>query len=69
MIEKIKNINEKLIDINKDNQEELKKQLLIKKILETKNPFLNLKVEYAYAILRDLNIPEENLREVYIELI
>lgn len=69
MIEKLKCINEKLIKLNKNNDEELKKQLLIKKILEEKDCFLKISIEAAYSILRDLKIPEEDLKKVYIELI
>lgn len=69
MIEKLKSINKKLIDLNKNNDEELKKQLLIKKILEEKDCFLKVSIEDAYSILRDLKISEEDLKKVYIELI
>ena len=69
MIEKLKSINEKLINLNKNNDEELKKQLLLKKILEEKDCFLKINIEHAYSILRDLKIPEEDLKKVYIELI
>ena len=69
MIEKLKSINEKLIKLNKNNDEELKKQLLIKKILEEKDCFLKISIEDAYSILRDLKISEEDLKKVYIELI
>lgn len=69
MIEKLKSINEKLIKLNKNNDEELKKQLLIKKILEEKDCFLKISIEDAYSILRDLKIPEEDLKKIYMELI
>lgn len=69
MIEKLKSINKKLIDLNKNNDKELKKQLLIKKILEEKDCFLKISIEDAYSILRDLKISEEDLKKVYIELI
>ena len=69
MIDKLKMINERLIDANKDNPQELQKFLLIKEILNQENCFLNMSIEYAYSILRDLQIPEENLKEVYLELI
>lgn len=69
MIEKLKSINKKLIDLNKNNDKELKKQLLIKKILKEKDCFLKISIEAAYSILRDLKIPEEDLKKVYIELI
>ena len=48
MIEKLKSINKKLIDLNKNNDKELKKQLLIKKILEEKDCFLKISIEDAY---------------------
>ena len=60
---------QKLIKLNKNNDEELKKQLLIKKILEEKDCFLKISIEDAYSILRDLKISEEDLKKVYIELI
>ena len=69
MIEKLKSINKKLIDLNKNNDKELKKQLLIKKILEEKDCFLKISIEDAYSILRDLKISEEDLKTVYIKLI
>ena len=42
---------------------------LIKKILNEKDCFLKMNIEYAYAILRDLKIPEDQIRNVYLELI
>ena len=42
---------------------------LIKKILNTNDPFMNMSIEYAFAILRDLDIPESRLKDVYKELI
>lgn len=69
MIEKLKNINEKYIEEYKENPHELKKYELIKKILNEKDCFLKMNIEYAYAILRDLKIPEDKIKEVYFELI
>ena len=69
MIEKLKDINEKLIAVNNDNPKELKKQILIKEILDQKDCFLNISIEYAYSILRDLGIPETELKNVYSDLI
>lgn len=68
MIEILKEINQKLLKKHKD-KEELKKYQLIQKILEIKNCFKSMKIEDAYAILRDLQIPEEKLKQVYIDLI
>ena len=61
-------INEKLIEINKNNPKELKKHLLIKEILKDDNCFLKMDIEYAYSILRDLKFPEEDLKKVYLKL-
>lgn len=69
MIEELKNINEKYIEEYKENPKELKKYELIKKILNEKDCFLKMNIEYAYAILKDLNIPEDKIKEVYLELI
>lgn len=69
MIEELKNINEKYIEEYKENPKELKKYELIKKILNEKDCFSKMNIEYAYAILRDLNIPEDKIKEVYLELI
>lgn len=69
MIEKLKEINDKLIELSKDNKEELKKQILIKKILEEKDCFLKMNIEYAYAVLRDLKFSEDEIKKVYMQLI
>lgn len=69
MINKLISTNEKLIEKYKDNNEQLEKYLLIRKILNTKNSFSKMNVKYAYSILRDLMIPEENLKEVYIKVL
>ncbi len=69
MIEKLRDINEKLISLNKNNEKELKKQILIKKILKENDCFLKMSIENAYSILRDLKISEENLKKVYLELV
>jgi len=69
MKDKLKDINKKLIELNKENEIELKKYTFIEKILEEKNCFLKMNIETAYAILRDLKIPEENIKAVYLELI
>ncbi len=69
MIEKLKIINEKCIETYKSNSNALKKYEIIKKILNEKDCFLKMNIEYAYAILRDLKIPEDQIKNVYLELI
>ncbi len=66
---------EKLIEINNSiinqtiNEQEKEKHLLIKKILDDKNCFLKMNIETSYALLRELNIPEENIKSTYLDLI
>ena len=69
MFNKLKQINELLIEKNKNNKEELKKQKLIQGILSNINCFYNMDIETAYSILRDLEIPEYELKNVYKLLI
>lgn len=69
MIEKLKEINNKLIKFNINNPEELKKQKLIKKILSEKNCFLKMSIEQSYSILKDLNISDSEIKDVYFHLI
>lgn len=69
MIEKLKVIANKFIEINQNNPQELKKYEIIKDILNQKDCFSNISIEYAYSILRDLEIPEKELKYVYKQLI
>lgn len=59
----------KLIEENKGSKENLEKYKLIQEILNKDDCFLNMSIKYAYAILRDLGVPEEKLKSVYLELI
>lgn len=69
MIDKLKIITERYIEVYKKNPDELKKYKLIKEILNKKDCFLNMSIDYAYSILRDLQIPENELKSVYMQLI
>lgn len=68
MLEKLKEINVKIIEQCSDDEEK-SKQLLIQKILDEDNCFMKMNVDVAYAILRELNIDESMLKETYLELI
>ena len=68
MIEKLIEINDNIIN-QTDDEEKKKIHLLIKKILEDKRCFYKMNIETSYAILRELNIPEENLKNTYLNLI
>ena len=68
MLEKLRLINNKFLEIKTD-ENELKKHQLIKKILNDDKCFFKMSVEQAYAILRDLDFSKEELKEIYSELI
>lgn len=65
MLEKLIELNNKILNNTHDKE----KHLLIKKILEDKQCFQKMNIETAYAILRELNIPEQELKDIYIELV
>ena len=68
MLEKLIKNNNNII--NKTiNEEKKKKHLLIKKILDNKQCFFQMDIETSYALLRELNVPEENLKSIYSNLI
>ncbi len=69
MLEKLRLCNEKLIQYYENDEENLKKQKLIQKILSDSQCFFRMNIQYAYAILRDLQIKEEDLKQIYLELI
>lgn len=69
MIDKLKELNEKLINSNSENETDLQKQLLIQKLLKDKDCFLKMDIETAFSLLSDLKIPKEDLKRVYSELI
>lgn len=69
MIEELKKINERLLLENDNNIKEKEKYLIIKKILNKEKAFLKMNIEYAYGILRDLNVPEENIKNIYFQLL
>lgn len=69
MIDDLKEKVDILIEKNKNNIEELKKYKIIKEILYKDDCFLNMNIEYAYSILRDLNVEESEIKKVYSKLI
>ena len=68
MLEKLKEINVKIIE-QCSADEEKSKQLLNQNILDEDNCFMKMNVDVAYALLRELNIDESMLKETYLELI
>lgn len=69
MIEKLRILNNKLIELNANNEMNLKKYNLIQKILKDDKCFFKMEIDYAYSILRDLKISEKDLKKIYMELI
>ena len=69
MFNKLKNINEQLLNIYQDNEPERVKQNLIKLVFQNPNCFFEIDINIAYSILRVLKIPETELKTVYLELI
>lgn len=68
MLEKLRLINDKFLEIRTDENDKVKHQL-IKKILNDDKCFFKMGIEQAYAILRDLDFSEDELKGVYSELI
>ncbi len=69
MINKLKEINNRLINIYENSPIYLKKQLLIKEMLKNPKCFFDIDIETAYKVLTDLKIPEDKINAVYLELI
>ena len=65
----LRNMAEYTLFTTREDVEELKKYELIRDILNQKDCFLNMSIEYAYSILRDLQIPESEIKNVYTQLI
>lgn len=69
MINKLKTMNENLITIYKNQPAELRRQELIKTILEEPEAFLKMSIETAYKVLEDLGISPLDIPKIYSELI
>lgn len=69
MLEKLRKLNDSILNCCKNNEEKYNKHILIKKILTEDNCFFKMNVEQAYSILRELNIDEKSLKSVYCSLI
>ena len=66
---KLKNIANKMADKFISDEVNYKKYKIIEKILDDENCFLKMDMEVAYSILRDLEFPEENIKNIYKNLI
>ncbi len=68
MIDKLRMINDDILSTTKD-ENVLNKHTIIKTILLDDNCFFKIGIEDAYAILRDLGIPESDLKYLYLKLV
>lgn len=68
MIEKLRKINDDIIATSVD-VDVINRHTIIKNIMEDDNCFFKIDIEYAYSILRDLGIPENELKYIYLKLI
>lgn len=69
MQDKLKEINNKLIKVYQNNKEKLARQLLIQNILKDQYAFLKMDINEAFNLLRDLEIPLDQIKEIYPKLI
>ena len=69
MIEKLREINERLIRVYDSNKEKLERQKLIKDILKEENCFMKMPINTSLSILEDLGINNKDAKIVYEELI
>ena len=69
IIKQLQEQNNLIMYSNRDNEEIIKKHMLIKQLLEEKNCFLKMNISTAYSILRDLSVNEEDLGNIYLSLI
>lgn len=65
----LKKLNEQLIKKYEGDEELLKRQLLIQKMLRNPRCFFQIPIDVAFSILRDLEIEEKYVQSVYMELI
>lgn len=67
MIDKLRIINDDILE-NTTETDTFNKHMIIKNIMEDEECFFKIRIEYAYAILRDLGIPEKELKYIYMKL-
>lgn len=68
-VEELRKINQERIDSIEDDDVLRMHHLAIQKILEEDKFYFKMEVKYVYAILEDLGIEKEEIKNVYRELI
>ena len=70
MINELRKKNLELLEMHKNNNgEKLLKQKIIQKLLQNDNCFFEISIEEAFAILTDLEVKPEKIKDVYEKLI
>lgn len=69
MLDKLRDINENILRENINNKDIYDKHIIIKKLLSDDKCFFKINIEEAYALLRELNIQEDEIKRIYLELI
>ena len=69
ILEKLRQLNEDMLVIRKNDKKEVKKQKAIQKTLQDDKCFFKMTRDQAYVVLRDLGIEEGALRAIYLGLI
>lgn len=70
MLDKLRKINQKLIEKYKNNQDYQNEtmQKIISRLLMDDDCFFKISIEQAYAIFRELKINKEAFSEIYLQL-
>lgn len=69
MLDKLRLISQNFLELNINNEVNYNKYRLINNILCNNNCFFEMDIKTAYSILRDLGIEENELKNVYMDLI
>lgn len=60
---------QQLLEQNTNDEHKRRKFEIIYKKLKDDECFLNMDIEHGYAVLRDLEIDENSIRDLYLKLI
>lgn len=68
-IQELRNLNQEVIESVEGDDKLLMHQLTIKKILQDEKFYFKMEVKYVYALLEDLGIEKDKIKDVYRDLI
>ncbi len=69
MIDKLIEINEKLLFKYKNDKKLFDKHIFINRILKEENCFKKIDIKTAFSLLKDLGFKEKDLSIIYLQLI